>query len=179
MSYITPSTKFKELWNEHMMMKSKAKSIQSLELTWKDILKFTIQYFDFTNFMGEWRCWPFYYQPYGQRTWSLGQAKRGGCTQYMQILQFKHVSLDISFWIYLIRCILIPLLKEALETTGILVLFVPCLHWMDHNSEMYSSCPSLHSAKPVREVYKNCVGFKHRHRRNVTSHHSFSLLWQS
>ena len=158
LSYITPGTKFKELWNEHLLMKSKAKSIQSLELTWKDILKFTIQYFDLTNFMGEWRCWPFYYQPYGQRTWSLGQAKRGGCTQYMQILQFKNVFLYVSF--IFIRSIQIRLFKEALETIRILVLFVPRLHWMDHNSEMYSSCPSLHSAKPVREVYKNCVGFE-------------------
>ena len=31
---------------------------------------------------------------------------------------------------------------------------------MDQNSEMYSSGTSLHLAKPVREVYKNQIGFK-------------------
>ena len=31
---------------------------------------------------------------------------------------------------------------------------------------------------PKHSTQKSCVKLKHRHRRNVTSHHSFSLLWQ-
>ena len=53
---VTASTKFKVLWNEILMMKYKAISIQSAELAGNDTAKLTMQYFDLTDFMGEWRC---------------------------------------------------------------------------------------------------------------------------
>lgn len=37
-------------------MKYKAISIQSAELAGNDTAKLTMQYFDLTDFMGEWRC---------------------------------------------------------------------------------------------------------------------------
>ena len=56
LNYVTASTKFKVLWNEILMMKYKAISIQSAELAGNDTAKLTMQYFDLTDFMGEWRC---------------------------------------------------------------------------------------------------------------------------
>ena len=54
--------------------------IQSKINSGNDLAKFSVQYFDLTNFMGEWRCWLFYYQLFGQRTWSQGHGSIA-CTQ--------------------------------------------------------------------------------------------------
>ena len=96
------------------------------------------------------------------------------------VAKWKHKSVDIAF-VKPELSQLFPLLLSLCST-----FMCHCHHSQYCQCDIYSPPSSVSPplckqilVRKEEEIPKCALGAKHRHRRNVTSHHSFSLLWQS